>query len=350
MPNHWRDILTTSGLHPDNRGYSVNPSQTDGSQPEWHNGYICDLSHLEFVRASGPDALDFLQAQLTNDLKQLTATDSQLSGYCTPKGRLLCIFRIHHAHAGLFLQAHKEVLAATVDRLRRYILRAKLELDIDEEVVSFGVVGDRCCKLLADLTGPLPDGKDGCLVAGNWTILCHSTSNPLRYQVIGTSSALTPLWQSLQQTCPVAGSRAWAGIDIHQGLPTIFQATSEQFVPQMVNMDIIGGVSFHKGCFPGQEIVARMHYLGKVKTRMVLGRIDAGAIPLPGEKLYRPNSEQSTGMVVDAIPAAGGCDLLATARLAALAAGDLRLGSADGATVQRRELPYRLDEPEQQQA
>ena len=312
--------------------------------------FLCDLSHLKFMTAHGPDAVSFLNGQLTNDIEKVSNSVSQLSGYCTPKGRLLCIFRIHRNDERLVLQANKNVLPNTVERLQRFVLRAKLELKFEDSISSFGIVGRESSKVLAAVAGGLPEDREGCLAVPGLTLVCHSTASTPRYQVVGPPSALIDLWRQLSTNIPNTGSWAWTSLDIEQGLPAILTQTSEQFVPQNVNMDLINAVSFHKGCYPGQEIVARMHYLGKLKTRMIRAEVDGGASPKPGDKLYTSASEQSIGMLVDSAPANHGYHILTTVRLDQLDSGDLRIHGSSGQLVVPKVLPYLLESPDQKQA
>lgn len=339
--------MEDSDLNFDDRGYSFYKEAAIEQTQRQRNEFVCDLSHLGFIRAKGTDVVEFLHAQLTNDLKKLPKAESQLTGYCTPKGRLLSIFRVHHDNDGLVLQAHKDIVPSSIERLRKFILRAKVELSIDKDIDSFGVVGRQSSKNLEKIVEALPQYKNECYRTNGLTIICCSNSDPIRYQVIGAGSALQPLWRQIKKSCPKIGSWAWASIDIEQGLATIFPVTSEQFIPQMVNLDITQAVSFDKGCYPGQEIVARTHYLGKLKTRMILGSVSTTIPPMPGDKLYATIGEQSIGMIVDATPSSSGYDVLATARLENVQKGDLQLRDGSAAPVQLKQLPYQLENPEQ---
>lgn len=339
-----------TNLHFDNRGYSFYKEPAIEQAQRQKQEFICELSHLGFLNAQGADTVDFLHSQLTNDLKHLPENYSQLSGYCTPKGRLLCVFRINHNTDNLLLQAHQDVIRPTTERLRKYVMRTKVELKLNDDVSSFGVVGRKCGAELLKIAESLPTKKDECLNVRGLTVICYRDSDPLRYQVIGAVSALRPLWQKMSEFLPKLGSWAWASMEIEQGLATIFTDTSEQFIPQMVNMDIINAVSFEKGCYPGQEIVARMHFLGKLKTRMILGNANTPSAPLPGNKLYAIDNKQSVGMVVDAMPGRVGYDILATARLENVQRDDLCLRNETEVPVELRQLPYQLDNPEQKQS
>ena len=327
----------------DDRGYSYYSESGLEQTTRRDNEFICDLSHLGFIRATGPDAVEFLHGQFTNDLKKLAPTESQLTGYCTPKGRVLGVFRAFYDQNSLVLQVHKDTITSCLDRLRKFILRAKVDLIIDTDIESFGVVGKDSSKHLEELCGPLPQNNNECRHANRVTIICCENSPFPRYQVVGTSSVLKTIWGQLDGLCPKLGSWSWASVDIERGLVTVFSATSEQLTPQMVNMDITGSVNFDKGCYPGQEIVARTHYLGKIKTRMILGNVDATPPPAPGDKVYATEGEQSIGMVVDATPGERGYDLLATARLEYVEKNDLQLRKGAATAIEIRKLPYLLE-------
>ena len=330
-------------LNFDDRGYSYYSESTLERATRQENEFICDLSHLGFFRATGPDAVEFLHGQFTNDLNKLVPTESQLTGYCTPKGRMLGIFRAFYDQDSLVLQVHRDIIFSCLERLRKFILRAKVDLSIDTDIDSFGVVGEKSSMHLEKILGPLPQNNNECHHTNGLTIICYENSPSTRYQVIGASSALTTIWEQLDGLCPKLGSWSWASVDIEQGLATVFSVTSEQFTPQMVNMDITGAVSFSKGCYPGQEIVARTHYLGKLKTRMILGNVDTTTPPAPGDKVYATGGEQSIGMVVDVTPGARGYDLLATARLEYVEKNDLQLRNGAETAIEIRELPYSLE-------
>ncbi len=325
-------------------GYSYFGSEVAENGIQRQERFICDLSHLGFAIAAGPDAISFLHGQLTNDLQNLGGGESQLTGYCTPKGRVVCIFRAHLDDGKVLLQANKSVLPSALETLRRFVLRAKLELEYSNDIDSIGVVGSECGRALAELTGGVPEQADGVLATGGVTIICHTHTAPERYQVIGPAASLDPLRHELFRAWPRAGSWAWASLDVEQCQPVIFEQTTEKFVPHSLNMDLVKAVDFHKGCYPGQEIVARMQYLGKPKYRMVRARVDAESLPAPGDKLYASDKDQSIGMLVNAVPADRGYDILTTVRIEYLEVGDLRLNERSGAHVELLDMPYTLDD------
>jgi len=253
---------------------------------------------LECLRAllvTGPDARSFLQNQLSSDLNDVTATRGQLSGWHDPKGRVLAVLRVLPHPEGFLLVMHAGLLAPVQQRLRMFVLRAKVSLAPGPQVLGLpaaaddaatGVVGGlaldteplsaACSEMLSVLRLP---GRAGWLLVG-------------KVDAAGDGP-------------DASAEAAWARAEIEAGLPEVYPETSGQFVAQMLNLDRIGGVSFTKGCYPGQEIVARAHHLGRVKRRARLFRA-AGAPPAPGDALA-----DSGGTVVRAAPAGDGCLLLA---------------------------------------
>lgn len=302
--------------------------------------HLCDLSHLGYAAATGEDAGAFLQGQLTNDLSILDEGESQLSGYCTNKGRLVSLFRIHRDGSDFVMQTGANWLPAVLEKMRRYVLRSRVELACREDITGFGVFGKECSSTLARLIGDLPDDVGGVVCVAGITVVRHPPAAAERYQVIGPAVELKAARTELSGRWPQTGSWAWASADVRQGIPTVFERTAEEFLPHSLNLDILGAVNFRKGCYPGQEIVARMQYRGKPKSRMILARVESERPPVPGDKLYAQGKEQSIGMLVDVAPAERGCDVLTTAKLEYLEEGELVLGDPAGAAVSRSSLPY----------
>ncbi len=304
---------------------------------------LCKLSALSWIYAEGEDAPSFLQSQFTNDLSALDEGHSQLHGYCNPKGRLLCIVRLVRHNDGFLLQLPSALCPAIVARLGKYVLRAKVSLNAADQLAGIGIAGHLAADVLTQHLGPLPDTDNGYLRRGVLGVYGLPGSVP-RFQVIGPASDLQPLWDALSKSLQPQPTWAWAGLDIGAGLPQILPQTSEAFVPQMVNLDLVGGVSFQKGCYPGQEIVARMHYLGKPKQRMIRAQVTTTAAPKPGDKVYSPeHREQRAGTLVDAQPNGPGCfDVLAVVQLTAYRAGKLCLNDPHGPALEPRSLPYEV--------
>jgi folate-binding protein YgfZ len=289
----------------------------------------------------GGDAESFVQSQFTNDVSALDHSHSQLHGYCNPKGRLLCIMRLVRHNDGFLLQLPTALCQAIVERLRKYVLRAKVSLNRAEHWAGIGVAGHPAAAALIQHVGPLPDTDNGYLRRG--ALCVYGLPGPVpRFQVIGPMSELQPLWDALSEPLEPQQAWAWSRLDIDAGIPQILPPTSEAFVPQMVNLDLVGGVSFQKGCYPGQEIVARMHYLGKLKQRMIRAQVTTTAAPGPGDKVYaREHGEQSAGTLVDAQPSGPErFNVLAVVQLTAYRTGKLSLNDPNGPVLEPRPLPY----------
>ncbi len=300
--------------------------------------WAATLSDLGLIEASGADAVDFLQGQLTNDIKALPAERAQLSGYCTAKGRLLASFLAWKTDGVVRLLVNREIQPAVQKRLGMFVLRAKVTLsDVTGDRVILGMGGSGAAALLEKIFGNLPGADYGTAQTEAGTLIrLPAVSGTPRWLLVVDQAfvqSYSTHWQSVERT-------AWWWTQIQAGIPQIVAVTQEKFVPQMINLDAIGGVSFSKGCYPGQEIVARSHYLGKLKRRMALAHIAADT-PLPGSDLFHDG--QPCGLIVNAAPHfAGGCDVLAELPLEIQAQGQVHLGSADGALLEFLPLPYSL--------
>jgi folate-binding protein YgfZ len=300
---------------------------------------VTDLSHFGLIRAGGADLRTFLQGQLTNDVNQVGPDLAQLSSYCSPKGRMLGSFWIFQRGDALYLQLPAERLDAILKRLRMFVLRAQVTLeDASAELARFGVAGD-CA---ADLLPFAPAADRASITRDDITVIRLPADRP-RFEVIGPPEALGGLWAAVADRAVQTGPDFWALLDIRAGIPNVFEDTVEAFVPQMANLQLVGGVSFTKGCYTGQEVVARMQYLGKLKRRMHRVHIDSGDRPAPGSEVFSPSSEsgQGAGRIVDAAPSPeGGFEALAVLQISSAEADDLRLGDAAGPALRLLDLPY----------
>ncbi len=244
---------------------------------------------LEF---SGEDSASFLQGQLTNDIHLVSEKQSQYSGYCTPKGRLLAIFHIFMRDGRFYLQLPLEILDSVKKRLQMFVLMSKVTItDVSHELVSFAIHQPQRLK---GTTIPLPEIPWQSQTADGLTVIKLPYTNTLvGFTTVDKGMAL--LQQLQVQENAFADVRAWEEIKIRAGLATIFAASSEAFVPQMVNLHLIDAINFKKGCYTGQEVVARMHYLGKLKRLMYLFEFDSTQAPRIGDPLYSPDSSSGQG-------------------------------------------------------
>ena len=298
------------------------PLTIDGALP---------LSHWGLIRARGADAVNFLQGQLTNDVTTLGLAQARLAGFCSAKGRLQASFVVWKlADDELLLACSASVLPATLKRLSMFVLRAQCKLsDASAELVLRGAVGPSAEALLGD--------------AAVWSRREIAGGTLVRLpDVQGVPRCLMALAPSVETgAAPALSLDAWRLLEVQSGIPIIEAATVEQFVPQMLNYELIGGVDFQKGCYPGQEIVARSHYRGTIKRRMFLFECDAQA-GAGQEVFHSGDAGQPAGMVVNAAPLTGGAGsaALVEVKLTAVEAGSLHLGAADGALLRLGALPY----------
>ncbi|MHB8252248.1 MAG: CAF17-like 4Fe-4S cluster assembly/insertion protein YgfZ [Acidiferrobacter sp.] len=298
----------------------------------------CALTHIAIIKASGADAASFLQGQFSNDILTLGNTN-QLSAYCTAQGRMITLFRIVRCGDAFFLLLPRDLLVPTLKRLTMYILRAKVTLNAADDWALLGLSGPASPDILKQVPLPVPSAVPEVLTQDALTVLAIPGLAP-RYLLLGPEEAVRAV--VMPKEVPTVGSQAWAWLDIQAGLPTIGAATSEAFVPQMVNLDLLNGINFRKGCYPGQEIVARTHYLGRLKQRMYLASLPPGHIaPTPGTALSAPNFPgQPAGTIVDAqIGPHGAIDLLAVVQISSHDEGTVFLQDTP---LTFRDLPYPL--------
>lgn len=342
-PPEWLNFLENTHARIDNDTVADFGNPAAERHAAAQGNIIADLSHFALLRAEGPETRDFLQGQLSNDLRLLDATHAQLSSYCSPKGRMLAVFHLFQRGETIYLQLPAPIAEGVLKRLRMFILRAKVKLEAEVGLVRFGVSGPDVEPLLVAALGSVPASPGEAASSGDVTQIRLAGPHP-RFEVIAPMERARALWAALAGKITPVGAGPWSWLDIQAGVPTVLPETSEEFVPQMANLDLIGGVNFKKGCYPGQEIVARMHYLGKLKQRMLRLHMAGEAVPKPGERLYAKSfGDQAAGTVVVAEPSPdGGSDILAVVQIEPARGGDIRLASIDGPLLAIQPLPYSI--------
>lgn len=310
---------------------------------------VADLSHLGLISAQGPDVEDFLQGQFSNDVRQTSEQRGQLSSYCSPKGRMLAVFLMFRRENIFYLRLPRETLDSLLGRLGMFVLRAQVTLeDASDRLIRIGLSGTSVADDLKTLAGVIPEAPYDVIQHDTVTIIRIPGPQP-RFELYGPLGAMQAHWETLAKTCAPVGAGPWELLDILAGIPTIYPSTVDAFVPQMANLDLIDGINFKKGCYPGQEIVARTKYLGKLKRRMYLGRIQTEQPPQPGNELFPASGDtkQAAGKLVLAQPHPdGGYAALAVLKMSVVEAGGVRIGEADGPMMELKELPYSLQQPE----
>jgi tRNA-modifying protein YgfZ len=302
---------------------------------------LVPLSHLSRLRVDGDDAQDFLHNLLTQDVKGLATDAVRFAGFCSPKGRLLAAFTMWREGSATVLQLPAALAEPMRKKLSMYVLRAKATVvDVSADRPALGLAGKDARAALQAAGLPQPAAPMTQASADDVHVLQLAGD---RFEIVLPAGRLAALWPALAAHATPAGSPAWRWFDIRDGFASVWPQTQEEFVPQMVNFELTGGVNFKKGCYPGQEIVARMQYLGKLKRRMYRAQADGDVVP-PGTPVYGSDTnDQACGVVVDAVPGTdGGTDLLVVVQMSSVEAGAVRLGSASGTTLRFVELPYPL--------
>nr|WP_315393317.1 folate-binding protein [uncultured Duganella sp.] len=312
-------------------------------------GFVAPITDLGLIALDGEESAAFLHNQLTNDVEHLGLGEARLAGYCSPKGRLLASFLMWRNETTIFLQLSKDIQTAVQKRLSMFVLRAKTKLSDATEApahqVALGLGGGLAETVLRTWFDTLPAAPFGKLEHPLGTLIRVADAfDAARYQWLMTAEVARTVAAELADRLTVGGNQAWQLSEIHAGIPRITKATQEQFVPQMVNLELLGGVNFKKGCYPGQEIVARSQYLGKLKRRTTLVGIPDAAATAGAEVYATADPEQPCGMIVNAAAnGQGGVDALVEMKLAAIEAASVRLGSAQGPALEFLGMPYVLD-------
>ncbi|HUP96856.1 MAG TPA: folate-binding protein [Usitatibacter sp.] len=298
---------------------------------------VADLPHNALIEVSGDDATAFLHAQFTNDVQALEEDGTQWNGWCSAKGRLLATFLLVRRPGGYLLVLPAEIAAAFTKRLGMFVLRSKVKIrDASSDYARIGIAGTQAATIVQRHWGRAPAAlrsteKDAAVV----TALAAD-----RFIAFVPQSGAPAILEAFGREATRAGADAWEWLQIRSGVPTIVTATQDAFVPQMANFELVGGVSFKKGCYPGQEIVARTQYRGILKRRMALAHVD-GPAPSAGQSVYSKEfGDQAAGQVVNAAPSPeGGSDVLVVAQIDSLRSRDLRLAAPDGPPLEIRSHP-----------
>ncbi len=340
MIESWKDFLLAQGAAIENGSVRHFGDPAAERAAAATGTIVADLSQLGVLAFRGEETAGFLQGQLTNDVQALHADTAQWSGYCSPKGRLLGNFLMWRHGEDYCLQLSGDIAAAVLKRLSMFVLRTKTRgRDASDESVRLVIAGPAATDAVQRAMGVLPDTPLRTATGDAGVVVRVGMD---KYVLSLAPEHAAAVWQALRASATPVGAPVWDWLRLNAGIPMIVAATQEEFVPQMVNLEIIGGVSFQKGCYTGQEIVARSQYLGKMKRRMFLAHVDAEAAP--GDHLYSADHEgQASGTVVNAAPAPdGGFDVLAVARMDSATAHTLHLKAADGAPLAIKPLPYAL--------
>lgn len=307
------------------------------------SAFFSELSTTGLLAARGADAAAFLHAQLTSDVASLPRHRTQYSGYCSPKGRLLATFLLWRGDDEILLQLPAALCASIGARLAKYVLRAQVKIvDASTEHTVFGIAGPAAQSAVEALCAKVPTHAHDFVSSAGFRVarLPHG-----RFLVVAAAAQAEAARAALGARAEARPESAWSRLDIEAGVPVITAPTQDQYVPQMVNLDLLEAVSYTKGCYPGQEIVARTHYLGRLKQRMYRLHLAAGTEPLPGDPLYSAafGGGQASGALLLTAPAElSGYDALAVIQTSAIASGPITWNAPDGPAVELMPLPYSI--------
>lgn len=296
---------------------------------------IAALPQLGVIRAQGEQAADFLQGQLTQDVQAMSVGQARLAAYCNAKGRMLASFVVGRRAPDRFdLVCSRDLLAPTLKKLSMFVLRAKVRLnDASDALALYGLIGDAAISIASEANQA-------------------STAGPNETEFVAplppSDGVARALWIGPAGSAPPAGpalpTELWDFAAVRSGVATLTAPVAEAFVPQMLNYESVDGVSFKKGCYPGQEVVARSQFRGVVKRRAYVGWVDGAA--QAGQDVFAADDPgQPVGLIAQAAPAPqGGMAVIASIQLAAMQAAGLCIGAADGPALTGLHQPYPLIE------
>jgi folate-binding protein YgfZ len=339
MNSNWTDFISRQGARDDFEHFGDLAGEIKAGRD---GTVLVPLLDQGVIQASGEEATPFLHNLLTNDITHIPADGARLAALCTAKGRMIASFLIWREGTDLLLSLSADILPGILKKLTMYVLRSKVKLaDASSDRILLGVAGPQAGALVAGLGASPAAAMATAAFPGGTAVRLDDR----RYLLAVAADKAEAVWARLAAGARPAGLAAWRLGEIAAGQPRIAAATQEAFTPQMVNYELpaVGGVSFHKGCYPGQEIVARTQYLGKVKRRMYRVRLDT-AFPA-GTDVFTPEAgEQHCGSVVSVAPSPeGGYESLLVVQSSGAEAGEVHVGSPAGPAVSFLPLPYAID-------
>jgi hypothetical protein len=305
-PQHYVDLAHSIGaqLATGCAGPEIQLNQIQLNRPGTEAGFYSALPDFSVLCVSGPDAVPFLHSQVTNDLAVLLDQSAQLNGYCTPKGRLLATAITWRLADSIRLLVPSPEAVSLASRLRKYVMRAKVSIELEEQIAVIGIAqssGD----VLAELGMHSPSSmcasvSDDRAAVGLEPVIAEGR-RLARQLLMLRGTELFEVWKTLERFLSPASTADWRWLEVLSGQPRIVGGAVEQFVPQMINLERVDGVNFKKGCYPGQEVVARSQYLGKLKRRMFLATTQ-GADCWPGSDVFATRQTEPVGQVVLGAP------------------------------------------------
>lgn len=351
----WLDFLATQNAKFDEAGKIVTFGQAELERFLIKNGpVLTSLTHQGLIKASGSDVATFLQGQLSSDISAVSDSQAQLSAYCDPQGQVLALFLVFKYQGDFYLNFDGSLKESILKRLKMFVMRADVQFtDVSDSLIQIGFAGEfgdldiqrrLSTKVKAVYeTGYIDiDGmRDVCVV---------KVPGPYhRYALFGPAEQMIETWKSLRSNADLTNSYDWNLLNIAAGVPEVNADTSGQFIAQFLNLDKLDAINFKKGCFPGQEIIARMHYRGKVTKRMFRIRFEESLNLKSGEALVLKDSNDKSHKltVISANPNIyNGTLCLAVGTLKSLEAVEGDLLTETGSPAFLEPLPYSVTDDE----
>jgi len=333
LPAIWRTVLEQSGARfDDSRVIDFGHVEAERRQA-LSTDVIADLSHYGLIEVKGEDAQKFLASLFTGDVRLVSAEKGLFTAWCDAKGRAQATFWLFVHDGAFYLLLPKGLVKSVLTGLKLYLLRVKATLtDASNNLVRVGLSGPGMESRLAALFGAPPPGQAGDARSYGACTLMAITGQPHpRWLLVGSASAVAEIWQSLLSSVSPVGRDAWSLLDILAGIPLLVPETAGEFIPQMLNIEALGGLCFTKGCYPGQEVIARLHYRGQLKRRLYPAYVASDSVPPPGTALHIEGAAESVGTVVSAARRPDGTvALLGVVKIEEKTQGEVRLANAQG--------------------
>ena len=340
----WKDYLSSQGAE-FNDDRLLNFTGNEFNESTTINNIVTDLSHLAIIEVSGDDAEDFLHGQFTIDIKSLHNLHCQFSAWCNPKGQVKTTFLIYRNNNNFTILLPSELKESFVKQLQMFVLRANVNIsDKSDELIRIGVQmkDESILSSLIDSVPKQPGDVTQSEVIMDNNLHCLrivSAKHTHRFILIGTADRQIELWKELAKQVTPVGSSLWELLDLQAAYPWITTQTTQKFLPQMLNLDLIGGLNYQKGCYPGQEIIARLHFRGQLKRSLCLATVTLDSQARSGDQLYADNNEQSVGTVINAQPSSDEYYLLAVIDIDSREK-KISLGNSGGPLLSLLQLPY----------
>ena len=351
----WSEFLTTQNAQFDEQGKICSFGHSELERFMIKNGpVVTSLTHQALIKVSGSEALTFLQAQLTSDINAVSDTQAQFSAYCDPQGQVLANFLVFKYKGDFYLNFDASLRESILKRLTMFVLRSDVQLtEVSNELIQVGFAGefgdlDVQRRLSTKVKDTFESGR--IEVEGMQDIIVVKVPGPYhKYALFGPADQMINAWKKIRDNSDVTNNYDWNLLNIAAGVPEVTSETSGKFTAQFFNLDKFDAINFKKGCFPGQEIIARIHYRGKVTKRMLRIHLNEVISLLPGDALALKDQNEKTHKltIINANPDVfNGTLCLAIGTLKSLEAieGDLVTESGEAAVIEP--LPYSITDEE----